>query len=43
MTVSAPSDELKEGLKGFGATMTEEWIAAAGDAGKAVVDAYLAQ
>ncbi|MCV2873510.1 TRAP transporter substrate-binding protein [Defluviimonas sp. WL0050] len=43
MTVAAPSDELKEGLKGFGATMTEEWIAAAGDAGKAVVDAYQAQ
>lgn len=43
MTVSEPSDELREGLKGFGATMTEEWIAAAGDAGKAVVDAYIAQ
>ncbi|WP_347310509.1 TRAP transporter substrate-binding protein [Defluviimonas sp. SAOS-178_SWC] len=43
MTVSAPSDELKAGLKGFGETMTQEWIAAAGDTGKAVVDAYLAQ
>ncbi|MCB2135679.1 MAG: TRAP transporter substrate-binding protein [Rhodobacteraceae bacterium] len=40
MTVSAPSDALKEGLKGFGATMTEEWIANAGDAGKAIIDAY---
>lgn len=43
MTVSGPSDEFKEGLKGFGATMTEEWIAAAGDTGKAVIDAYMAQ
>ncbi|MDI3336201.1 TRAP transporter substrate-binding protein [Defluviimonas aestuarii] len=43
MTVSEPSAELKDGLKGLGATMTEEWIAAAGDAGKAVVDAYMAQ
>jgi len=43
MTVAAPSDELKDGLKGFGATMTEEWIAAAGDTGKAVIDAYMAQ
>ena len=42
MTVSAPSDALKEGLKGYGATMTSEWIAAAGDAGKAVVEAYSA-
>ncbi|OYX42250.1 MAG: C4-dicarboxylate ABC transporter substrate-binding protein [Rhodobacterales bacterium 32-67-9] len=43
MTVTGPSDELKAGLQGFGATMTEEWIAAAGDTGKAVVDAYKAQ
>ena len=43
MTVSAPSDALKDGLKAFGATMTDEWIAAAGDAGKAVIDAYTAQ
>ena len=43
MTVSEPSAELKEGLKGFGATMTEEWVAAAGEAGKAVIDAYMAQ
>lgn len=43
MTVSEPSAELKEGLKGLGSTMTEEWIAAAGDSGKAVVDAYQAQ
>ncbi|MBC7141536.1 MAG: TRAP transporter substrate-binding protein [Rhodobacteraceae bacterium] len=43
MTVAEPSDALREGLKGFGATMTAEWIAAAGETGKAVIDAYLAQ
>ncbi|MCB2109648.1 MAG: TRAP transporter substrate-binding protein [Defluviimonas sp.] len=42
MAVSGPSDELKSGLEGFGATMTEEWIASAGDVGKAVIDAYKA-
>jgi len=40
MTVGAPSDQLKSDLQGFGATMTEEWIAQAGDEGKAIVDAY---
>jgi TRAP-type C4-dicarboxylate transport system substrate-binding protein len=43
MTVAEPSDALREGLKGFGATMTAEWIAAAGETGKAVIDAYMAQ
>jgi TRAP-type C4-dicarboxylate transport system substrate-binding protein len=43
MTVSGPSDALKAGLQGFGETMTAEWIAAAGAAGQAVVDAYKAQ
>ena len=42
MTVSGPSDQLKSDLKGFGAIMTEEWIKAAGDKGKAIVDAYKA-
>ena len=40
MAVQGPTDALKEGLQGYGATMTEEWIASAGAAGKAVVDAY---
>lgn len=40
MTVGGPSDELKAGLQGFGATMTEEWLASAGDAGKAAITAY---
>lgn len=43
MIVAEPSNELKEGLKGFGSTMTTEWIAAAGDTGKSLVDAYMAQ
>ncbi len=43
MTVAGPSDALKSDLEGFGATMTDEWIGAAGDAGKAVIDAYKSQ
>ncbi len=42
MSVSGPSDQFKTDLQGFGATMTEEWIKAAGDKGKAIVDAYKA-
>ena len=40
MKVSAPSDQLKSDLRGFGDTMTNEWLEKAGDDGKAVVDAY---
>lgn len=40
MTVSPPSDQLKADLKGFGETMTNEWLEKAGDDGKAVIDAY---
>jgi TRAP-type C4-dicarboxylate transport system substrate-binding protein len=43
MTVSPPSDKLKAELAAFGATMTEEWIKAAGEDGKAIIDAYRAQ
>jgi len=42
MKVGAPGDQLKNDLKGFGATMTEEWIKGAGDTGKTIVDAYRA-
>ncbi|MEZ5792125.1 MAG: TRAP transporter substrate-binding protein [Nitratireductor sp.] len=42
MKVPGPSDQLKEDLKGFGATMTDEWLKSAGDNGKAIVDAYKA-
>jgi TRAP-type C4-dicarboxylate transport system substrate-binding protein len=40
MTVSGPSDQLKADLAAFGATMAEEWVKAAGDDGKAILDAY---
>ena len=40
MTTAAPSDTLKSELQAFGKTMTDEWLAQAGDAGKAVIDAY---
>ncbi len=40
MTVAEPSDTLRADLKGFGVTMTEEWVASAGDAGKLIVDTY---
>lgn len=43
MTVSPPSAQFKSDLKGFGETMTKEWLAKAGDTGKAVVDAYKAK
>ena len=40
MTVSKPSDTLSAELAEIGATMTEEWLAEAGDAGAAVIEAY---
>lgn len=43
MKVGGPSAELKSNLEGFGATMTEEWLANAGDKGKAIIDAYKAK
>jgi TRAP-type C4-dicarboxylate transport system substrate-binding protein len=43
MTVSPPSDQLKEELAAFGHTMTEEWLQNAGEDGKAIIDAYRAQ
>lgn len=43
MTVEAASDTLSEELQAIGATMTEEWLAEAGDGGKAVIDAYKGQ
>jgi TRAP-type C4-dicarboxylate transport system substrate-binding protein len=42
MTVAAPSATLKAELGKIGATMTEEWLNAAGADGKAVIDAYRA-
>jgi len=40
MTVSPPTQKLDAELREIGATMVEEWLAEAGDAGKAVVDNY---
>jgi len=42
MTVVPPSDQLRTDLEAIGATMTEEWLAVAGEDGKAVIDAYRA-
>ncbi len=42
MKVQGPTDAFKEGLQGYGATMTDEWLKSAGDDGKAVIDAYKA-
>ena len=42
MTVEDPSPELVEELKTIGETMTSEWLEAAGDDGRAIVDAYSA-
>jgi len=42
MTVGPASDQLVGELKAIGETMTAEWLEAAGDEGKAIVDAFLA-
>ena len=42
MKVAPASDKLKDELRAFGVTMTDEWLKAAGATGKAIVDAYLA-
>ncbi|GGA93738.1 C4-dicarboxylate ABC transporter substrate-binding protein [Brucella endophytica] len=43
MTVSDPTAQLKNDLHGYGATMTDEWLAKAGADGKAIIDAYKAK
>jgi TRAP-type C4-dicarboxylate transport system substrate-binding protein len=42
MTVGPAGDTLMSGLRSVGETMTTEWLDAAGDDGKAIVDAYKA-
>lgn len=42
MTVEPPSDQLKADLEGFGKTMTDDWLAATGEDGKKIIDAYRA-
>ena len=43
MAVSTPSDALAARLAEVGATMVEEWLATAGDAGAAIIAAYRGQ
>lgn len=43
MIVSQPSEALQEKLQEIGDTMTEEWVAGAGETGKAVIEAYRSQ
>jgi TRAP-type C4-dicarboxylate transport system substrate-binding protein len=40
MTIAPPGDQLRADLEKIGQTMTDEWLAATGEAGKAIVDAY---
>ncbi len=42
MTVEKASDEMVDGLKAIGETMTTEWLEAAGEQGQAIVDAFKA-
>ncbi len=42
MSIQPAGDKLHGELEAIGATMTEEWLANAGDAGKAIVDNYRA-
>ncbi|MFV2052127.1 TRAP transporter substrate-binding protein [Aliiroseovarius sp. YM-037] len=43
MTVGPAGEELKAELRGFGETMTAEWLEQAGEAGQAIVDAFNAE
>lgn len=43
ITVADPSPELRAELVAYGQIMTDEWLANAGDAGKAIIDAYKAK
>ncbi len=40
MVVAPPGDQLRADLEAIGAQMTEEWLANAGDEGRAVIEAY---
>ncbi len=40
MSVQAPGDQLRADFEAIGATMTAEWLDAAGDEGKAIVDKF---
>lgn len=40
MTVHEPSDQLRADLEAIGATMTEEWLEAAGEPGQQIIETY---
>lgn len=40
ITIVQPTEALLNGMKDFGKTMAEEWEKAAGDDGKALLEAY---
>ena len=40
MSIQAPGDQLRADLEQIGATMTNEWLDATGDAGKEIIGAY---
>ncbi len=40
MTVQPPGDQLRADLEAIGATMTDEWLAAAGEPGKQIIESY---
>jgi TRAP-type C4-dicarboxylate transport system substrate-binding protein len=40
MSVQPPGDTLRADLEKIGQTMTDEWLEATGEAGKAIADAY---
>jgi TRAP-type C4-dicarboxylate transport system substrate-binding protein len=42
MSVQPPGEKLRAALEKIGATMTDEWLAATGEAGKKIIDAYKA-
>ena len=42
MTVEPPSEQLRADLRGFGETMTQEWLDAAGATGQSIIDSYTA-
>lgn len=43
MKVTPPGDQLKTDLEAFGATMTDDFVKAAGEQGKAIIEAYRGQ
>jgi TRAP-type C4-dicarboxylate transport system substrate-binding protein len=40
MTVQPPGDQLRADLEAIGGTMTDEWLAAAGEPGKQIIESY---